>query len=256
MKDHVALITGGAGHIGSTICHKLAAAGCHIIVVDKNAKDSNSLCDELIRKYEIKALALDINLLEESSFNEAYEFVKDKFGRLDHLVNNAAFYDSTPGWGVPFSEESYEAWIKVLKVNTLAPFFLTQKLFPMLEKSNTASIVNISSIYGLLGPDHSLYAGTTMTNPAAYGVSKGGLQQVSKWLSTVLAPKIRVNTVTPGGVERGQNTLFKERYEQRTPLKRMATEEDVANAVFFMLSPDSKYITGHNLIVDGGWSAW
>ena len=95
-----------------------------------------------------------------------------------------------------------------------------------------------------------------MTNPAAYAASKGGLIQLSRWLSTYLAPEVRVNTVTPGGVERGQSEPFKSRYENKTPLKRMATEEDVANAVEFLVDPKSSYITGHNLIVDGGWTAW
>ena len=197
-----------------------------------------------------------MNLLDPKCFKEAYEAVKEKFGQLDYLVNCAAFYDDTPGWGVPFEEETYEAWMKVLQVNTLAPFFLAQSLFPMLKESDSAAIVNVSSIYGLLGPDHGIYEGTDMTNPAAYGVSKGGLQQVTKWLSTVLSPNIRVNTVTPGGVERGQNPTFKERYEKRTPLGRMAVEEDVADAIWFLLSSKSKYVTGHNLVVDGGWTAW
>ena len=114
----------------------------------------------------------------------------------------------------------------------------------------------MSSIYGLVGPDHSLYEGTEMTNPAAYGASKGGLQSITTWLSTVLAPDVRVNTVTPGGVERGQNPTFLARYESKTPLGRMATEADVADAIVYLLSPESKYITGHNLVVDGGWTAW
>ena len=95
-----------------------------------------------------------------------------------------------------------------------------------------------------------------MTNPAVYGVSKGGLQQITKWLSTVLAPKVRVNTVTPGGLYRGQLKSFVDKYESRTPLKRMANEKDVANAIVFLLSKESNYITGHNLVVDGGWTAW
>lgn len=256
MKDTVALITGGAGHIGRETGYMLANRGCHIAILDKNESAAQKLARELSRDTESTASPIYADIMEPSAFKQIHAQVAEQFGRLDYLVNCAAFYDETPGWGVPFEEESYAAWLKVLRVNMLAPFFLAQTLYPLLKQSGRGAIVNVSSIYGLVGPDHSLYEGTEMTNPAAYGASKGGLQQITTWLSTVLAPEVRVNTVTPGGVERGQDPLFVERYEAKTPLRRMATEEDVANAICYLLSPAAKYITGHNLVVDGGWTAW
>ncbi len=256
MKDSVALITGGAGNIGRETCKKLADQGCHIAILDKNEEGARQLADELSREFSCETLEVPVDIIQPSSFAEVYSQVNDKFGRLNFLVNCAAFYDETPGWGVSFEQESYDAWLKVLRVNMLAPFFLSQILYPLLKDSGTGAIVNVSSIYGLVGPDHSLYEGTEMTNPAAYAASKGGLQQITTWLSTVLAPEVRANTVTPGGVERGQDEGFRARYEARTPLKRMATEEDVADAITYLLSPEAKYITGHNLVVDGGWTAW
>lgn len=256
MKNKVAFITGGAGHIGRSVGYKLAEQGCRIIVVDKNRQNAEEVLEKLNSINGEKNLFLDLDLLDSSSFKKAAQFVESETGSLDYLVNCAAFYDDTPGWGVPFEEESYEAWQKVLSVNTLAPFFLAQCLNPFLQKGDGGAIVNVSSIYGIVAPDFSLYEGTSMTNPAVYGVSKGGLQQATKWLSSVLAPKVRVNTVTPGGAERGQNPVFKERYESRTPLNRMANEEDVAEAISYLLSDKSGFITGHNLVVDGGWTVW
>jgi NAD(P)-dependent dehydrogenase (short-subunit alcohol dehydrogenase family) len=157
---------------------------------------------------------------------------------------------------VPFAEEGYDAWLKVMRVNLLAPFFLVQALHPLLKQSDDASVVNIGSIMACVGPDHSLYEGTDMTNPAAYSASKGGLLQTTRWLATVLAPEIRVNMVSPGGIERGQNPLFMERYHKRTPLGRMGKEADVAGMVAFLLSPEAAYITGQHILVDGGWTAW
>ena len=256
MKNTVALITGGAGHIGSATAVKLALNKTSIVIIDKNVEASLTLIAKLKSEYQVEASYLNYDLEDKNSFEYIKEDIASTYGKLDFIVNNAAFYDDAPGWGVPFEQESYEAWERVVKVNLLAPFFLVQSLTSLLHKSDFASIVNISSIYGMSGPNHALYEGTDMTNPAAYAASKGGLTQLSKWLSTVLAPNIRVNTVTPGGIKRGQNERFIKRYEKLTPLNRMASDEDIAGAVAFLLSQDAGYITGQNIVVDGGWTVW
>lgn len=256
MKDFVAIITGGAGHIGRAVGRSLAARGARVAVLDKDAAQGKAFAIDLAREAGVEAAFLDADLMDPASFDAVRSQIEARWGRADLLVNNAAFYDDCPGWGVPFAEEGYEAWLKVMRVNLLAPFFLAQKLSPLLERSPGASIVNVASIYGVVGPDHGLYAGTDMTNPAAYAASKGGLIALTRWLSTVLAPNVRVNTVTPGGVERGQAESFKARYLAKTPLGRMARESDVAESIVFLLSPEAAYITGQNLIVDGGWTAW
>src|SRR5437870_1912890 len=114
----------------------------------------------------------------------------------------------------------------------------------------------IGSIYGVVGPDLALYEGTPLGNPAAYAASKGGLLQFTRWLATSLAPRVRVNMLSPGGVERGQAEQFRTRYVAKTPLARMATEEDFKGAVAYLASDLSAYVTGQNLIVDGGWTTW
>ncbi len=256
MKTQVAVITGGAGHIGEATCAKLVEQGAQLAIVDKNRSAGLALVDRLTNQSKKKHIFCEVDLMDPKSFTQVRVLVEKEFGQADFLVNNAAFYDDAPGWGVPFDQEGYEAWEKVMRINLLAPFFMVQALTPLLEKSPKASVVNISSIYGVVGPDHSLYSGTDMTNPAAYSASKGGLIQLTKWLSMYLAPKIRVNTVTPGGIERGQLEVFVNRYKAKTPLGRMTKEQDVANAISFLLSSESAYITGQNLIVDGGWTVW
>ncbi|MGZ2259828.1 SDR family oxidoreductase [Roseobacter sp. A03A-229] len=256
MQDQVVLITGGGGHIGRATGAALAEMGCHLAILDRASADVDAFCTQIRAEYGVNAVLIEADLRAKSCFVEVVQQVGDQFGRLDGLVNNAAFYDDMPGWGVPFDEEGYEAWLAVMQVNLLAPFFLSQKLAPLLRGNGVGAIVNVASIYGLVGPDHGLYTGTVMTNPAAYAASKGGLIALSRWLSTVLAPDIRVNTVTPGGVERGQNPEFLARYEAKTPLGRMANEGDVAYAIKALLDPRASYITGQNLIVDGGWTAW
>lgn len=256
MTRYVAAITGGAGHIGQAIARKLAGRGVLIAVLDKNADAGRAFAAELEAAHPGDHRFIDADLMQPESFAAIRAQIESAFGRLDYLVNNAAFYDDAPGWGVPFAQEGYEAWLKVMRVNLLAPFFLAQALHPLLEKSDDASIVNIGTMYSAVGPDWGLYEGTDMTNPAAYSASKGGLLSTTRWLATALAPKVRVNMVSPGGIERGQNAQFLERYNKRTPLGRMGTENDISGMVSLLLSPEGAYITGQHMLIDGGWTAW
>ena len=177
---------------------------------------------------------------------------------INILINNAAFVGSSDlqGWSVPFEEQTIETWRRALEVNLTATFDLCQSLTPLLRQSKGASIINIASTYGLYGPDWSLYKNTDMSNPAAYGASKGGLIQFTRWLSTTIAPNIRVNSISPGGIFRKQPKVFVERYEAKTPLGRMASEDDFRGVVAYLSSDMSKYMTGQNLSVDGGWGTW
>jgi len=189
---------------------------------------------------------------------ELIGWVKSGAKGLNILINNAAFVGSSElqGWAVPFEEQSVETWRRALELNLTAAFDLCQGLMPMLRDAEGASIINIASIYGEFGPDWRLYEGTGMSNPAAYGASKGGLIQFTRWLATTVSPQVRANAISPGGIFRGQPEKFVSRYETRTPLGRMAREEDIRGTVAHLASDLSKYVTGQVLRVDGGWGAW
>jgi len=174
------------------------------------------------------------------------------------LVNNAAFVGTSDlqGWVTDFDRQTVETWRRVLEVNLTAAFDLSKGLAPLLRERAGGCIINIGSIYGSYGPDYRLYEGTEMGNPAAYAASKGGIIQLTRWLATTLGPEVRVNTISPGGVFRSQPEVFVKRYRERTPLARMATEDDFRGAIVYLASDLSAYVTGQNLAVDGGWGIW
>jgi len=258
LKGRVAVITGGAWHIGAAMAEALAELGAKIVILDISLESCLPVCERISKEYAVETLPLSVNLAQEEHIRMVPDAVVNKFGRLDILVNCAAFVGNSKlkGWITPFEEQSADTWKRALDVNLTAPFVLTQACTPALKESGNGSVINIASIYGLVGPDMRLYDGTDMGNPAAYAASKGGLLQLTRWLATVLAPDIRVNTITPGGVNRGQPEDFQARYIERTPLKRMAIEEDFKGAVAYLASDSSSYVTGQNIIIDGGWTTW
>ena len=258
LRNRVALITGGAGHIGCVVGEGLAELGASIAVLDIDQTAAEAVAAQIAQTYSVDVLALAVDLTDMTAVQSAPKRVLQEFGRLDIVIHSAAYGGDTkfPGWTVPFDQQTTEAWDRALRVNLTSAFALAQAARQPLVDSEHGSIIFISSIYGVVGPDMSLYEGTAMTNPAGYGASKGGLLQLMRYLATVLAPRIRVNAISPGGVWRQQPEPFHERYRARTPLGRMATEEDLKGAAAYLASDLSSYVTGHNLVVDGGWTVW
>ncbi|MEO8245900.1 MAG: SDR family oxidoreductase [Chloroflexota bacterium] len=258
LDGRVALITGAGGHLGRAIAAGLTEMGASLVLVDRDPAAVEAAASEVAAAGGAAPVAIDLDLTDEGAAATLVRAAREAFGRLDILVNNAALTGTSGGSGyaVPFAEQSIEAWHAAMDVNLTAAFSLVHAARDALAEHRVGSVVNVSSIYGLVGPNLNLYAGTTMGNPAAYAATKGGLIQLTRYLATVLAPDVRVNAIAPGGVARGQDAAFVERYERLTPMGRMATEEDVKGAVAFLASDASAYVTGQVLAIDGGWTAW
>lgn len=258
LNGRVSLVTGGAGHVGSVVCESLAELGASVVILDLNEACCAEVAKRTGESHGIQTLPLAVDLSDEKAVGSVPKAVLERFGRLDVVVNCAALVGTSDleGWVDPFPQQSSNTWRRALEVNLTAPFVLIQACAPALSRSQKGSVVNISSIYGMVGPDMRLYENTKLGNPAAYAASKGGLLQLTRWLATVLAPDIRVNAITLGGVWRQQPETFHDQYVSRTPLGRMATEEDIKGAVAYLASDLSAYVTGHNLVVDGGWTTW
>lgn len=258
LGGRLAVITGGAGHLGRVFGETLVELGAHVVLVDR---DEAGLAAAAAVAGAAGRGAVDTLRCDLESGDDRRALTKTLLGRGDPvsvLVHNAAFVGTSelPGWATPFEAQSLEAWRRALEVNLTAAFDLTQALLPSLRRAPGPSVVHVASIYGVLGPDWSLYEGTSMANPAAYAASKGGLLQLTRWMATTLAPGVRVNAIIPGGIARGQPAPFVARYEARTPLRRLATEDDFRGVLAFLASDASAYVTGQAVGVDGGWSAW
>ncbi|MBX7059470.1 MAG: SDR family oxidoreductase [Leptospirales bacterium] len=251
------LLTGAAGVLGGAIAEMLAGQGATLQLVDRPGADFSRTLDRLGEAVE-KTQVIECDLEVEADRKRLITLVIGFDSPLDVLINNAAFVGDSnlSGWVEPFEKQSVATWRRAIEVNLTAAFELCQGLAPSLRRSGRGVIVNVASLYGHLGPDWKLYDGTTMGNPAAYAASKGGLIQLTRWLATTLAPEIRVNAVSPGGFLRNQPLEFVERYVARTPLRRMADESDIMGTIAYLASDLSSYVTGQNLALDGGWSAW
>lgn len=258
LSDRCVLLTGGAGHVGRAFAETFVELGARVALVDIDAAGCEEIAKTLRAIRPDTAVPIVCDLADESAARGAVRQAAAALGGLDVLVHAAAWVGTTAaaGWTVPFDAQTVAAWDAAMRLNVTSAFVLVQEARAALERSGHGAVVLVSSIYGMIGPDPSLYEGTAMANPAGYGVSKGALLLLTRHLATVLAPRIRVNAISAGGIRRGQPEIFRHRYEARTPLARMGTEEDLTGAVAYLASDLSAYVTGHNLVVDGGWTTW
>ncbi len=258
MKGRNVIITGGLGYLGKIMAETMAELGASIILIDKKKDNLDEFHSDLIHRGATKIRAIKCDLESEVEIDEVLNIIKNDYKYISCLVNNAAFVGTSElnGWVTKFENQSLETWRRAVEVNLTVPFQISKELTPLLRASVGGNIINITSIYGEVGPDWRLYENTDMGNPAAYAASKGGLSQLTRWLATTLAPDIRVNAIAPGGVFRNQTDEFVKRYSDRTPLRRMAVGEDLKGAFAYLATDLSKYVTGQVLKVDGGWCEW
>jgi len=267
LTGRVAVVTGGVGLLGAEFCRTLAEAGAAVAVVDLNASASQAVADTLT-KGGYKALALPTDITQPDSVNAAVEKVLSTFGRLDILVNSAAldpkFDPDAVNKGIaPGAFEDYplDLWNAALNVNLTGMFLMTQACVkPMIKQGKKGSIINICSTYGLNGPDQRIYVkeGKRVAfKPVYYTVTKAGVMGFTKYLAAYYAgTEIRVNALTPGGVFNNHEDYFVKNYSAKTILGRMAKKDEMNGALLFLASDASSYMTGNNVVVDGGWTAW
>lgn len=253
VKDKVVIITGGAGMLGKEYASVLSAAGARVVLFD--IKDDPRLPPEMRVQYR------KVDITDRAAVFFAVAEVEKEYGRIDVLINNAAM-DAVPGGAAskeqfsPYEHYSEELWKKELAVGLSGALFCTQAVVPVMKRQGDGSIINISSTYGNVGPDNRIYDEGRYKS-IGYATTKGGALNFTRaWASYLRGTGIRVNTLTPGGVYAGQPAEFVRAYEERTILGRMADKTDYNGAILFLASDASRYMTGANLVIDGGWTAW
>ena len=249
LTGSVSVVTGGAGLVGHAISEALAAHGSTVVVVDPDADRGQEVAADLGERG--RHVAADVT--DPAAVEAVFETVADDYDRLDVLVNSA--YPRNERYGRRYEDVTTQDFRENVTSNLDACFLPTRHAVDLMSATGGGSVINIGSIYGVQAPDFGVYEGTDMTSPVEYAVIKGGIVNLTRYLASYLGPDgIRVNAISPGGVHDGQDPRFVERYEERTPIGRMAHPEDFGGAAVFLAAPASAYVTGHNLVVDGGFT--
>jgi len=260
LKDKVVVITGGYGLLGKQFAKAVSSAGAQVVVSGRNIDKAMQIAKD------VGGFAVEIDVTQKQSIENAVEQIMCKFGKIDGLINNASF--SSPvneknNYSYSFESFSQKYWDKSIDVDLTGVFLCSQSIGRVMVKNNKGVIINISSIYGNVSPDQSIYRSikdkndNTFVKPISYCAVKSAVINITRYLSVYWAENnIRVNTLSLGGVKDNQNNVFVDAYSNKTPMGRMAKEGEYNGAIIFLLSDASSYMTGANLIIDGGWTAW
>ena len=262
LKNKVAIVTGALGLIGKNHCIALSEAGANVVVSDLDEVK----CKNFASSLPTKSIGIGVDITSKSSVQNIRDISLIEFGKIDVLINNAAINDmfenpQSAAEQSMFENYPLEMWQKSFDVNVTGTFLCSQVIGTVMAKAGKGSIINIASTYGLVGPDQSIYKKPDDTQSfyksPAYPATKGAIVNFTRFLAAYWGNKgVRVNTLTPGGVENKQDDYFIKNYSAKTPLGRMAQPTDYKGAIIFLASDASSYMTGANLIVDGGWTAW
>jgi NAD(P)-dependent dehydrogenase (short-subunit alcohol dehydrogenase family) len=262
LKGKVAVVTGAIGLLGKQHCLALAEAGATVVAADL---DENA-CQAFAKTLDTPALGVSLDVASRPSAEAALLTIKKTFDTVDILINNAAVNDKFEDPTLAAEHSKFEnypeaMWRRMMDVNVTGTFLCSQVFGTEMAKRGTGSIINVASTYGLVAPDQSLYRmpdGTqAFYKSPCYAASKGAVLSLTRFLAAYWGKAgVRCNALSPGGVENLQDDYFVKNYSERTPLGRMAAPEDYRGAIVFLASDASRYMTGANLVVDGGWTAW
>lgn len=259
LDGQVAIITGAAGLLGEQHAIALSDFGASVVLTDLRVEGCEQTAGRILERNQIQVVAWPCDVTQKLAWQALLEQVMSYFGRIDILVNNAAFTTASrsANYDAAFQDFPLEDWQQILVVNLTGTFLGCQVIGSQMLAQRSGSIINMASLYGVVSPNHRMYPETGIHQPVAYSVSKAGVIALTRYLATLWAGQgVRVNSITPGGVYNQHPDLFDSRYASLSPMGRMAHRDEMRGALIYLASAASTYCTGHNLIVDGGWTAW
>ncbi len=255
LTGKVIVISGACGLIGRAFCEAVVQFGGHVVAVDIALAKPSEFASKLQQRSNIECIGVETEVENKNSVLELKKKVLEKFGKIDGLVTG--HQNKSHLIFEPFEDLAEENWDKVVEVNLKGTFLLCQVLGSYMAEKGSGSIVNIPSTYSVVAPNQNLYKGTKMGCPAAYSASKGGVDALSQYLSSYWGAKgVRVNMITPHGVWNNHEEQFEKNFSNFSPLQRMSYNHEVAPALIYLLSDAASYVTGNNMLVEGGWTAW
>jgi len=257
VSNKVIIITGATGNLGAKYVEGFSQAGANVVIADLQFKNCKKLSDEIQEKYHVDPLPIKLDLNDKKSINLMIKKTVLKYSKIDVLINNAAYQGNEKLRSTKFENFPLVAWNQGLGVNLTGIFLTCQEVGKVMSKQGFGNIINIASTYGIVAPDQRIYGKSGQNAAAFYSATKAAVINLTRYLASYWGGTgIRVNTLSPGGVKRNQESSFIKKYSERTMLGRMANTDEYVGSLLFLASEASSYMTGSNLIVDGGWTAW
>ena len=257
LSEKVVFLTGAAGLLGTQYATALSSVGANVVLADINYNKCKKIEKELKEKNNVSPFSIKMDISNKKSIDNAIAKVMKKFSKIDVLVNNAVFPETQKERSIQFEKFPLELWNDIFAVNVTGVFLCNQKIGSIMVKQKKGSIINISSMYGVVAADQRIYGNSGLNSTAAYAVTKSSLFNFTRYLASYWRNTgVRINTLTLGGVENNQDPKFIQKYSEKTMIGRMAKKNEFTGALIFLASDASSYMTGSNMVVDGGWTAW
>ncbi len=257
LSDRTVLLTGAAGLLGRQYAEGLSQAGANVILSDVNYSECKKIENELHKKYKCSSLSVKVDISSEKSVKNMVKVASKRFSSIDVLINNAVFPETRKERSIPFEKFPLPIWNQIISVNLNGMFLCSREVGKIMKKQKNGSIINISSIYGMVAADQRIYKQSGLNSTAAYAVTKSAVLNFTRYLASYWnGCGIRVNSLTLGGVENNQDSEFVKNYSNKTMIGRMARKDEYVGAMLFLASDASSYMTGANLVIDGGWTSW